>query len=309
VIQTHRPNLISIVGPTAVGKTALAVSLAQKLETVIISADSRQFYREMKLGTAKPSTDEMSKAKHYFIDTLSINESYNAGQYERDALQLLDELFLKQKNILLVGGSGLYCKAIWQGMDDMPGIDSSFRQELNHQFETEGIGNLQQELKDRDPAYFDVVDQANPMRLIRALEIIRSSGNTYSHYRKQEESVQDRPFNCINIGLELDRSLLFERIDRRMDQMIDRGLFEEATKLYPQRHLNALQTVGYQEIHGYLDQAYDKEEAIRLLKRNSRRYAKRQMTWFKKDPSITWFTNNNQHVLLAEVQNFLAEKL
>ncbi|MFT7019877.1 MAG: tRNA dimethylallyltransferase, partial [Cyclobacteriaceae bacterium] len=158
--------MISIVGPTAVGKTALAVSLAQKLETVIISADSRQFYREMKLGTAKPSTDEMSKAKHYFIDTLSINESYNAGQYERDALQLLDELFLKQKNILLVGGSGLYCKAIWQGMDDMPGIDSSFRQELNHQFETEGIGNLQQELKDRDPAYFDVVDQANPMRLI-----------------------------------------------------------------------------------------------------------------------------------------------
>ncbi len=294
-------NLIVIAGPTAVGKTSLAIRLAQELNTEIISADSRQIYKALEIGTAKPSPEELATVKHHFIDIKSISEDYDSGQFGRDALALIHELFKKFDYLILCGGSGLYVRAITDGFDEMPEIADGIREKIIKEYEENGLMWLQQEVETLDPGYFSIVDQKNPQRLMRALELNYSTGQTLDKLRKKNKLTHS--FNIVKIGLELDREVLYHRIDNRMNAMIEAGLFEEAKRFYPQRELNSLQTVGYQEIFGYLDGRYDKDEAIRLLKRNSRRYAKRQMTWFKKDKEIKWFGSNQFNDILEEIQN------
>lgn len=297
----NRRFLILVLGPTAVGKTDLCLNLANFFNTEIISCDSRQFYREMNLGTAKPSREELDSVPHHFINSLSIEESYDVRKFEEDALKLLDKLFQKHETIIMTGGSGLFADAVVDGLDEMPEIDSHFRQEIIKEFEEKGLPFLQSEVARLDPEYFDQVDRQNPQRLMRALEVCRGTGKPFSSFRVKKK--RERNFQTIKIGLERDRSELYQRIDQRMDQMIAAGLFDEADALFGKRHLNALQTVGYTEIFGFLEGKYDKEEAIRLLKRNSRRYAKRQLTWFKRDESITWFHPNQAREILLFLQN------
>ncbi|HSI91166.1 MAG TPA: tRNA (adenosine(37)-N6)-dimethylallyltransferase MiaA, partial [Adhaeribacter sp.] len=279
--------LIVVAGPTAVGKTDLSIRLAKHFKTVILSADSRQFFRELNIGTAKPTPEEQQGVTHYFIDSHSISEEYNAGQFEADALELLDRVFKEKDVAILTGGSGLYVRALCEGMDEMPEVAPEIREELNRKLETEGLETLCQQLEKLDPEYFAQVDKANPQRVVRALEVCMASGKPYSFFRNQQR--KPRPFGIIKIGLTRPREELYQRIDLRMDQMLAQGLLEEAKSLLPYRQHNALQTVGYTEIFGFLDGEYDWEEAVRLLKRNSRRYAKRQLTWFRKDPDFTWF--------------------
>ncbi len=291
-----------LAGPTAVGKTSLSIQLAKRFQTEIISADSRQFYKEMEIGTAKPTLEEMEGVSHHFINSHSIHDEYNVGQFEKDTLKLLDELFQKHHVVFVVGGSGLYVKALCEGIDDMPAIPAEIRQKLNTEFEQNGIEYLQKQVIESDPEYFKIVDQQNPQRLIRALELYRATGKNMSYYRAQAKRTQ-RPFNIIKIGLERSREELYDRINLRMDQMIAEGLFEEAEKLYSFKDLNALQTVGYSEIFGFLDGEYDREEAVRLLKRNSRRYAKRQMTWFKRDSEFVWFSAEDKSKVIDYLEN------
>lgn len=293
-----------LAGPTAVGKTSLSIELAKRFQTEIISADSRQFFKELEIGTAKPTEEEMDGVTHHFINSHSIHDNYNVGQFEKDALKKLGQLFQKHDVVFVVGGSGLYVKALCEGIDDMPAIPAEIRQKLNAEFEQNGIEYLQNEVAKCDPEYFKIVDQQNPQRLIRALELYYATGKNMSFYRTQQNKVE-RPFNIIKIGLERTREELYDRINLRMDQMISEGLFEEAEKLYHYRNLNALQTVGYSEIFGFLNGEYDREEAIRLLKRNSRRYAKRQMTWFKRDPEFVWFSAEDK----GKVIDYLESKI
>lgn len=283
----HNKYVIAVVGPTAVGKTAVGIKLAQQLRTEIISADSRQFYREMEIGTAKPNKTELAAAKHHFINSHSIVEEVNAGSFEKMALKKIKELHNSYDQLILTGGSGLYVSAVLEGMAAMPKTDPSIREKLTHKLETEGLAALTEQLKLVDPQYYKEVDLSNPHRVIRALEVNKQTRKPYSSFRQL--SPANRPFSAIRIGLEMEREKLYERIDKRMDSMIAQGLFDEAEKLYPYRKHQALQTVGYKEIFDYMDGAYDKQEAIRLLKRNSRRYAKRQITWFKKGVNTKWF--------------------
>lgn len=300
---SSKPLLISIVGPTAVGKTDLSIQLAQWLNTEIVSADSRQFYREMTIGTAKPSKEELSIVPHHFIDSHSIEEMYSAGAYGRDAVNKIVELQDSSRVAIAVGGSGLYLKAIWDGFDDMPEIDPSIREELNAAFNTKGLDSLLNELRELDPQYYDQVDKHNGQRIIRALEVIRASGKPFSSFRNMDP--KEMPYQHLKIGLNLERGRLFERINKRMDLMIDAGLFEEAKALHNYKNHNALQTVGYSEIFGFLDGEYDHEEAIRLLKRNSRRYAKRQLTWFNKYDDIHWFEPSQINEIKALIEKAL----
>lgn len=287
---SSKPLLISIVGPTAIGKTALAIDIARWLNVEIVSADSRQFYREMSIGTAKPSEKELSLARHHFINSHSIETLYSAGEFGRDATDKITELHEESAAVVAVGGSGLYLKALWEGFDEMPEIDPEVRSQLNHELETLGLDNLLAELKESDPVFYKLVDRKNGQRIIRALEVIRGTGKAFTSFRVNKE--KELPYINLKIGLNMDREILFDRIDRRMDQMIEQGLFEEAKSLYDYREHNALQTVGYSEIFGFLEGKYDKPEAIRLLKRNSRRYAKRQLTWFRRYEDIHWFGPN-----------------
>ena len=303
-MEIKQRTLISIVGPTAVGKTAFGIALARHFGTEVLSVDSRQFYREMQIGTAKPSREERSEAVHHFVDTHSITEDYNVGKFELDALDLLEKLFKKHQVVIAVGGSGLFFKALWEGFDDMPKIPSGIRDQLNQEFEKSGLDGLVDELKQTDPIYFGQVDLKNHQRMIRALEVIRSTGKPFSSFRIQNKSAE-RPFRIIKIGLEMDRAVLFERIDYRMDLMIKEGLFDEVTSLQQYKENNALQTVGYSEIFRFLEGAYDREEAVRLLKRNSRRYAKRQMTWFKKDSEVEWYSPNDLEKVIERIENFI----
>lgn len=296
--------LVSVVGPTAVGKTALAIEIAKYFNTEIVSADSRQFYREMNIGTAKPDKEELAQVKHHFIDSHSIKSHYSVGVYEKEALVLLDELFQRHDVVVLVGGSGLFFKAIWEGFDEMPAVDLELRASLNRWFEEEGLEPMLKELKEKDPEYFGLVDQQNHQRVIRALEVIRSSGETFTSFRKGK-AVSHRNFVNLKFGLNMDREILFDRINKRMDLMIDAGLFEEAKALFPYKDHNALQTVGYTEIFNYLDGKYDREEAVRLLKRNSRRYAKRQLTWFRKDEEIKWYQPNESERIIRLIADSL----
>lgn len=286
--NSGKPILISIVGPTAVGKTALSIQIASWLGTEIISADSRQFYEEMEIGTAKPTEKELNAVPHHFINSHSINELYSAGEFGRDAIEKIKELHKQNRTVVAVGGSGLYLKALWEGFDEMPDVNKEIRENLNQEFKKNGLEPLLEELKATDFDYYNQVDRQNGQRVIRALEVIRSTGMPFSSFRKSQ--TVELPYDHIKIGLNMDREDLFDRLNRRMDVMIEAGLFEEAKKLYNHKTHNALQTVGYSEIFGYMDGEYDKEEAIRLLKRNSRRYAKRQLTWFRKYEDIHWFS-------------------
>ncbi len=290
-------NLIVVVGPTAVGKTGLAIRLAEHFKTEIISADSRQIYKELEIGTAKPSKEELARVKHHFINTMAIGEKYDAGTYGQEARIVIDRLFESHDKIIMCGGSGLYIKSVLEGFDDLPEVPAGIREKVIAESEEKGLAWLQQEVAEHDPDYFEVVDRENPQRLMRALEIIRGTGRPFSTYHKKERL--NLPFGVVKIGLELDRAQLYERIDQRMGTMIQDGLIEEAEKLFTLRHLNALQTVGYQEVFGFLEGAYNREEAIRLMKRNSRHYAKRQLTWFKRDPEIQWFQPEDWEGIMA----------
>ncbi len=279
-------KLLVIVGATAVGKTAYSIKLAQQLQTVILSADSRQFYRELNIGTAKPTAEELAAAPHYFINSHSITQDYNVGQYEREALALLQKLFEQHETIILTGGSGLYIDAVCKGIDEMPEVPEQLRTNLNQQLENEGLALLLEQLKALDFAYYQQIDQANPQRVLRALEVCIASGKPYSSFRKNQPT--PRPFAIEKIGLDRERQDLYARIDARMDMMLEQGLLQEAQNLLPYRHHNALQTVGYKEIFDYLDGLYDWKTCVQLLKQNSRRYAKRQLTWFRRDEEINW---------------------
>lgn len=295
--------LVVVAGPTAVGKTELCLWLARELNTEILSADSRQFYREMNIGTAKPSAAELAQVPHHFIDSHHIGQEYNAGAYEVEALQTLAALFQTRPVALLTGGSGLYIRAVCTGMDQMPEVDPQVRQQLMHQLQHQGLPGLVAQLQQLDPAYCRQADLANPQRVVRALEVCLASGQPYSGFRLQEAPA--RPFQVIKIGLDRDREELYARIDARMDLMVAQGLLEEARRLYPFRHHNALQTVGYKEIFDFLEGHYDWEEALRLLKRNSRRYAKRQLTWFRRDAGFTWFHPDDRAGILAFIRQQL----
>ncbi len=279
--------LISIVGPTAIGKTTLAIKLAHYFNTEIISADSRQFYKEMSIGTAVPSIEELSQAKHHFIQHKSITEDYNVGAFERDAIECLDELFKTHDIVILVGGSGLYVKAVKDGLDDFPEIDSSIREKLNKRLKQEGLEVLQNELKTLDKQSYESIAIDNPHRLIRALEICIGTGKPYSSFLGKKKA--SRNFKTISIGLTAERDIIYNRINQRVDIMIEQGLVDEVTSLLSYRHLNALNTVGYKEIFKYLNGDWTLEFAISEIKKNTRRFSKRQLTWFRKQEDILWF--------------------
>ena len=286
-----KKHLIVITGATASGKTSLAIQLANHFQTEILSADSRQFFKEMNIGTAKPTLEELKQAKHHFIDTLSIHDEYNVGEYERDAGVLLKELFQKHDTVIMAGGSGLYIKAVCEGLDHFPKVDDKFRTELRQLVEEKGIEVLQEELKELDPVYYNEVDLQNPQRVIRALEICRGTGKAYSSFRTSTDA--ERPFKTTKIAIKWEREQLYDRINRRVDLMLEAGLEQEAKSLFPFKHLNSLQTVGYKEWFDYFDNKTDREEAIRLIKRNTRRYAKRQMTWLRRESDIHYFEAND----------------
>jgi tRNA dimethylallyltransferase len=282
------PNfLLSIVGPTAIGKTALSIKLAKHFNSEIISADSRQFYQEMSIGTAVPSKEELSEAPHHFIQHKSIEESFNVGEFEREAISKIAKLHLKKPVAILVGGSGLYVKAVSKGLDYFPEVKATIRAQLNKQFEEEGIAILQQRLKSLDLKTYDTIAIDNPKRVIRALEICIGSGNPYSSYLTSPE--KKRKFKTITIGLNADRPIIYDRINKRVDLMIENGLLEEVKGLIPYKHLNALNTVGYKELFNYFDGNSTLEFAISEIKKNTRRFAKRQLTWFRKDDAVMWF--------------------
>jgi len=295
--------LILVVGPTAVGKTNLCLKLAKKFQTEILSCDSRQFYREMNRGTAKPTVEELATAPHHFINNLSIIDAYDVRKYEKEALDLLEFLFQKHRVVIMTGGTGLFADVVVNGMDAIPEVAPEVRQEIIQEYQSKGLTWLQKAVEEVDPEFFAQVDRANPQRLMRALEIWRGTGLKYSSFRTKKNV--KRPFEVIKIGLDRPREELYKRIDSRMEQMLAEGLFEEAEGLFEKRGLNALQTLGYTEIFDFLEGKYDKEELIRLLKRNSRRYAKRQLTWFKRDPSIRWFHPSEER----EILDFLTDQI
>lgn len=295
--------LISISGPTAIGKTGIAVFMAKALRTEIISCDSRQFFKEMKIGTATPTEDEMKGVKHHFIAQLSIFDDYSVGDFERDAIQKIDELFQKYDVLIMVGGSGLYEKAVINGLDEFPEINKKYREQLNLEFETNGIEALQKELQTADPEYFETADIQNPVRVIRALEVFRATGEKFSSFRNDKKT--KRNFKTIKIGLEVPRAELYQRINHRVDLMMEAGLLEEAQKLYPHKELNALQTVGYRELFEYFDGNFELDFAVSEIKKNSRRYAKRQMTWYRKDERIHWFSPVEKEKVLEFVHGKL----
>jgi tRNA dimethylallyltransferase len=281
-------TLISIVGPTAIGKTRVSIEVAKTLGTEIISCDSRQFFKEMNIGTAVPSPDELNAVPHHFIQHISIFDQYSVGKYEKEALELIDEKFKTHKTLCLTGGSGLYQKAVIEGLDHFPEVDENIRKELNNIYKTEGLEPLQSQLKKLDPVYFESVDINNPHRLIRALEICLGTSKPYSSFINTEKS-NDRNFTSLKIGLTADREIIYNRIEKRVDEMIESGLIEEAKSLYPNKNLNALQTVGYQELFDFFDDKISLEKAIEEIKKNTRRYAKRQLTWYRKQDDIKWF--------------------
>ena len=297
-------TLLSVIGPTAIGKTKLAVALAGYYDTEIISADSRQFYKEMKIGTAVPDTEELNRAKHHFIQHKSILETYSVGDFERDALQLLDTLFKENDIVIMVGGSGLYLDAVTKGLDEFPKIDSNIRKELNERLRKGGIERLQEDLKERDISYYNKVDLNNPHRVIRALEICIGTEKPYSSFLSSE--TKNRPFRTITIGLEAERELIYERINSRVDAMIAEGLVDEAVGLAKYRSLNALQTVGYKELFKFFNKEWALDFAISEIKKNTRRFAKRQMTWFKKNEDILWFPYDiDLRTLVSELKQVL----
>ncbi len=285
-------KLIYIAGTTAIGKTALAIKLAQHFHCDIISCDSRQFFKEMNIGTAVPTKEELASAKHYFIQHLSIQDNYNIGSFEKDALKKLDELFIENPIQIMVGGSGLYADAVIKGLDYFPDVDANIRKKLNEDLEQKGIEFLQEKLKQLDIDSYNAIKIDNPQRLIRALEICIGTGNTFSSYKNKPK--KPRNFETIIIKLSADREIIYDRINKRVDQMISNGLLDETKKLYPYRKLNALQTVGYREIFDYYDGKFELDFAISEIKKNTRRFAKRQITWLKRYTEAKKFNYNEK---------------
>ena len=296
-------NLIVVLGPTAVGKTSLSIKLAKQFNTEIISADSRQFYRELKIGTALPAPEELTEVKHHFLGNLSIFDYYNVSRFEIDVIELLNLSFNINNSsfMFMVGGSGLYINAVCQGIDYLPDPDDAIRKQLRETLEINGIQTLQKQLLEIDPKYYNIVDIANPNRLMRALEVCIKTGKKYSELRTQKH--KHRNFNLVKIGLYKEISELYDIINKRVDKMIDSGLVEEARDLYPYRELNALNTVGYKELFKYFDGDISLEEAIIKIKTNSRHYAKRQLTWFRKDKSIKWFLPSETSEIIEFIQS------
>lgn len=282
----NQKNLICIVGPTAIGKTTLSIALAKYYNTEIISADSRQFFKEMQIGTAAPTLAELTSAKHHFIHHKSIEDTYNVGAFEKDAMRVLNNLFLTKDTVVMVGGSGLYVDAVIKGLDDFPEIDQNIRQNLNLQLETSGLEPLQKQLEQLDLESYNTIAIDNPHRVIRALEICIGTGHPYSTFLKKEKV--KRPFNTISIGLTADRDIIYDRINQRVEKMMDDGLVEEVKSLISKQELNALNTVGYKELFNYLKGEWTLEFAISEIKKNSRRFAKRQLTWFRKNKDTQW---------------------
>lgn len=290
-MKASNKKLIVLTGPTAVGKTKEAINLAKTLNTEIISADSRQFYKELNIGVATPTEEELSEVKHHFIGHISIHNNYNVGLYEKDAIEKIELLFKTHDTIVLTGGSGMYIDVVCNGIDSLPDVDFEIRNELNRVFKEEGISVLQEELREKDIEYYNIVDTKNHIRLIRALEVIRQTGKTFSFYRTNQKTQRD--FQIIKFALQRDRAELIERIDKRVDLMIEEGLLEEAKEVYPYKNLSALNTVGYKELFKYFDNQISFQQAIEDVKTNTRRYAKRQMTWFRKETQYTWLDAKN----------------
>ncbi|PSR05512.1 MAG: tRNA (adenosine(37)-N6)-dimethylallyltransferase MiaA [Bacteroidetes bacterium SW_11_45_7] len=296
------PLLIVITGPTATGKTGVAVELAKRFNTSILSADSRQFYKEMSIGTAKPTQDEMEGIPHYFIGFLSIKEKYDVGQFEKDALHRLNKIFQSNDTAIAVGGSGLFIKAVTEGLDPLPRVDPSIREELNALYANYGIDSLQEELREKDPAYYKQVDLSNPHRLIRALEVMRGTGTPFSAYRKGHQ--QPRSFNVLKLGISLARNILYDRINKRVDKMVENGLLEEVKQLQDCQQYQALQTVGYRELFDYLNGKLDLETAVQLIKTHTRQYAKRQLTWFRREEDIHWFKPSAIEEMMSTIDKY-----
>lgn len=295
-------TLISIVGPTAVGKTALAIQVAQHLGTEIISADSRQFFKEMEIGTAKPSMEELSAAPHHFINSHRVTERFSTGDFELQAIAVVTELFKTKDQVIMCGGSGLYVNAVLNGLDELPATDLSIRAALNEQFQTDGLDSIRAELASLDPEYYAQVDQFNTQRLIRGLEFVLSTGKKLSSF--QQNSKKIRPFNILKIGLNKDRQALYDQINWRVDKMMELGLLDEVQRLLPYRELNALKTVGYAELFEYLDGNCSLAAAVDKIKQNTRRFAKRQLTWFRRDEEIKWFEPEQTTEILAYIDQY-----
>ncbi|MDB5246659.1 MAG: miaA [Segetibacter sp.] len=283
----HSNTIIIVCGPTAVGKTAFAIDLARALQTDIISVDSRQCYKELGIGVAKPSPQELAAVRHYFINSHSIYDEVNAGVFEKYALDVVEHIFKKHATAVMVGGTGLYIKAFCEGMDEIPAVNLAIRQRVIGEYEENGLEYLQKKIAEKDPVFWKVAEQQNPQRLMRALEVLLSTGRSVTSFRKGHKV--KRPFNIIKAGLELPRVKLYDQINNRVDKMMDDGLLNEVKNLYEKRTQNALQTVGYRELFDYLENKCSLSEAVEKIKTNSRQYAKRQLTWFKKDPEITWY--------------------
>lgn len=301
--MSKKPLLICVVGATAIGKTSLSIALATAFKTEIISADSRQFYSSMNIGTAVPSAQELEAAPHHFIQHKSIFDSYNVGDFEREALLKLDTLFSKKSTAILVGGSGLYVDAVVNGLDHFPDIDKQIREALNTQLDNDGLAFLQQELMRVDPLYYKTMDTENPRRVIRALEIYRATGKPYSSFLKDRAA--NRNFKTLYIGLTAERPIVYQRINKRVDIMLENGLLEEVKQLRAHKDLNALQTVGYRELFQYFDGTLTLEKAVEEIKKNTRRFAKRQGTWFRKNQQIHWFDYTSKS---DDIVRFIKEK-
>lgn len=295
-------TLIVIVGPTGVGKTSLCLKIAEYLNTVIINADSRQIFKELPIGTAAPTETEQQLIKHFFVGHLHINEYYNASMFENDVIRLLDKLFIDNDNIILSGGSMMYIDAVCNGIDDIPSVNDEIRKRIQIRYDQEGLEYISRELQRLDPEYFNIVDKKNHKRIIHALEICCSTGKTYTSFRKNIR--KERPFRIIKIGLTREREELYSRIDLRVEQMIGNGLIKEAKNVYPYKNLNALNTVGYKELFDYFEGRCSLEEAIFKIKCNTHKYCRKQLTWFKRDTQIRWFTPDNIEEIINYINTF-----
>ena len=299
------PNtLIVLIGPTGVGKTELSLSIAEKFRTCIVSSDSRQLYADLKIGTAAPTPEQLSRVPHHFVGTLKLTDYYSAAQYEAEVMSKLEELFQENEVVVLTGGSMMYVDAICKGIDDIPTVDKETRELMMRRYEEEGLEQLCAQLKLLDPEYYQIVDLKNPKRVIHALEICYMTGKTYTSFRTR--SIKERPFRIIKIGLTREREELYERINLRVDEMMKEGLLEEAKSVYPYKHLNSLNTVGYKEIFQYLDGEWTLDFAIEKIKQNSRIYSRKQMTWFKRDTDITWFHPDQKEQIMNHINNLLS---
>lgn len=299
----NKPTLIVLIGPTGIGKTDLSLSIAETYRTSIISADSRQLYADLKIGTAAPTPEQLARVPHYFVGTLKLTDYYSAAQYEAEVLKTLDVLFQDHSTVVLTGGSMMYVDAVCKGIDDIPTVDNETRQLMLERYEKEGLERLCAELKLLDPEYYNIVDLKNPKRVIHALEICYMTGKTYTSFRTR--TTKERPFRIIKIGLKREREELYERINKRVDLMMEEGLLEEAQSVYPYRHLNSLNTVGYKELFKYFDGEWELPFAIEKIKQNSRIYSRKQVTWFKRDEDIAWFHPDEQ----KEIMEYIAEHL